>query len=196
MQKLIVNHIDKLFVSNDASTILKEINVHHPAANLINMAAQVQNDEHGDGTNFVVTLSGELLSQAEKCIKKGVHPGDVVKGFELAYEETKKLLESQIAFKVEDMKDEKVLKIIESTLASKQPSYYKFFSQLVYQACLSITQDTKPRFNADSLRVCKILGGDVEDSHVIRGFVINRVLETPNKELVEDAKVAVYRCPF
>ena len=56
------------------------------------MAAQVQNDEHGDGTNFVVTLSGELLNQAEKCIKKGVYPGDVVKGFELAYEETKNLL--------------------------------------------------------------------------------------------------------
>ncbi len=86
MQKLIVNHIDKLFVSNDASTILKEINVNHPAANLVNMAAQVQNDEHGDGTNFVVTLAGELLSQSEKCIKKGVHPGDVVKGMELAFE--------------------------------------------------------------------------------------------------------------
>lgn len=119
MQKLIVNHIDKLFVSNDASTILKEINVNHPAANLINMSAQVQNDEHGDGTNFVVTLSGELLNQAEKCIKKGVHPNDVVKGFELAFEEIKKLLLGQIAFKVEDLKDEKVLKIIESTLASK-----------------------------------------------------------------------------
>ncbi len=81
-----MNHIDKLFVSNDASTILKEINVNHPAANLVNMAAQVQNDEHGDGTNFVVTLAGELLSQAEKCIKKGVHPGDVVRGIELAFE--------------------------------------------------------------------------------------------------------------
>ena len=56
------------------------------------MAAQVQNDEHGDGTNFVVTLCGELLNQAEKCIKKGVHPSDVVKGYELAFEEIKKLL--------------------------------------------------------------------------------------------------------
>lgn len=139
MQKLVVNHIDKLFVTNDASTILKEINVHHPAANLINMGAQVQNDEHGDGTNFVVTFCGELLSQAERCIKKGVHPGDIVKGFEQAFEETKKLIKDQIAFKVEDMKDEKVLKIIESTLASKQPNYFKFFSQLIHEACLSIT---------------------------------------------------------
>lgn len=125
------------------------------------MGAQVQNDEHGDGTNFVVTLTGELLNQAEKCIKKGVHPGDVVKGFELAFEELKKLIKTQISFKVENMKDEKVLKIIESTLASKQPSYFKYFSKLIHEACTSITRDTVPRFNSDSLRVCKILGGDV-----------------------------------
>lgn len=94
------------------------------------------------------------------------------------------------------MKDEKVLRIIESTLAPKLPSHYKYFSKIVHDACLSITKDVSPRFNADSLRVCKILGGDVEDSHVIKGFVINRVLETPNIELVENAKVVVYRCPF
>jgi hypothetical protein len=59
------------------------------------------------------------------------------------------------------MRDEKVLKIIESTLASKLPSHYKYFSKLVHDACVSITKDIHPKFNADSLRVCKILGGDV-----------------------------------
>lgn len=62
MQKLIVNHIDKIFVSNDASTILQEINVHHPAANLIVLASKMQKDEFGDNTNYVVTLAGELIS--------------------------------------------------------------------------------------------------------------------------------------
>lgn len=92
MQKLIVNHIDKIFVSNDASTILKEINVHHPAANLINMAAQVQNEEHGDGTNFVVTLAGEILSQSEKYIREGLHPSEIIKGLEIALEKSKELI--------------------------------------------------------------------------------------------------------
>lgn len=64
------------------------------------MGAGVQNDEHGDGTNFVITFTGELLSQAEKCIRMGVHPGDVVKGFELAFDEVKKIIESQVAFEV------------------------------------------------------------------------------------------------
>lgn len=62
MNKLVVNHIDKLFVTNDANTILQEINVHHPAANLIAMAAQIQKADFGDNTNYVVTLAGELLS--------------------------------------------------------------------------------------------------------------------------------------
>lgn len=81
-------------------------------------------------------------------------------------------------------------------MASKMPTTYKLFSKLIHDACVSITKDVSPRFNSDSLRVCKILGGDVNDSHVIKGFVVNRVLETPNIELVEDAKVVVYRCPF
>ena len=71
----------------------------------------------------------------------GVHPGDVVKGFELAFEEIKKLIESQIVLKIEDLKDEKVLRIIESTLASKLPNNFKYFSKLIHEACLSITKD-------------------------------------------------------
>ena len=58
MKKLIVNHIDKIFVTNDASTILSEINVHHPAANLIVMAVKMQKEDFGDNTNYVVTLAG------------------------------------------------------------------------------------------------------------------------------------------
>lgn len=196
MQKLIVNHIDKIFVSNDASTILKEINVHHPAANLINMAAQVQNEEHGDGTNFVVTLAGELLNQSEKYIREGLHPTEIVKGLEIAFEKIKELIKQQVVLEINDIKEENTIKVIESVLASKQPNYYQLFSKLVYEACVQITKQSSPRFESDNLRVCKILGGNVEDSKVVKGFVINRVLETSNIELVENAKVAVYKCPF
>lgn len=97
---------------------------------------------------------------------------------------------------IKDIKDEKTLKVIESSLASKQPIYYKFFSNLVFNACKMITRENSPRFDADNLRVCKILGGDIEDSLVVKGFVINRVLETPGIESIEKAKVAVYKCPF
>lgn len=62
MSKLVVNHIDKLFITNNTHTILSEINVHHPAANLMFMAQRAQKDDYGDNTNYVVTLAGELLS--------------------------------------------------------------------------------------------------------------------------------------
>lgn len=73
MNKLVVNHIDKLFVTNDANTILSEINVHHPAANLMVLASKMQKDDFGDNTNYVVTFSGELLSQAEILLRSGLH---------------------------------------------------------------------------------------------------------------------------
>ncbi len=160
------------------------------------MAAQVQNQEHGDGTNFVVTLAGEILNQAEQYIRDGLHPGEIIKGLEISLKEIKELIKSQIALEIKEITNEETIKIIESTLASKQPIYYKFFSKLVFDACKMITRPESPRFDADNLRVCKILGGDIEDSQVFKGFVINRTLETQNIQLLENPKVAVYKCPF
>lgn len=67
---------------------------------------------------------------------------------------------------------------------------------MIYDACRTITRKDSPRFNEDSLRVCKIMGAGIEDSMMVKGFVINRGFETGHKERVEKAKVIVYRCPF
>ena len=61
LNKMVINHLDKLFVTSDAATIIKESDVHHPAANMVKMAAKMQENECGDGTNFVLTLAGELM---------------------------------------------------------------------------------------------------------------------------------------
>lgn len=89
-----------------------------------------------------------------------------------------------------------MLRIIESVMAPKMPSYYKFLSQLTLDACQVITENEGKTFNEDSLRVCKIMGASIEDSLVIKGFVINRGLESNGKDYLEKAKVVVYRCPF
>jgi T-complex protein 1 subunit theta len=132
---LIVNHIDKIFVSNDAATILQEINVHHPAANLIVLASKMQKDDFGDNTNYVVTLAGELISQAESLLKMGLHPSDIVQGFEIGLKKCIEILESQVSVTVTNPKDEVALSVIESVLASKLPNNYKFFAKLVYDGC-------------------------------------------------------------
>lgn len=197
MKKLVVNHLDKIFVTNDAATILREIEVHHPAAKLIAMAAMMQKEDHGDFTNYVVTLAGELLNQAEILIRTGLHPSDVISGYELALEATLELLTTKVSLDIKDVKtDDKVVNVLESTLAPKIPTYYRFFSKLLTQACRTLTSENGRSFVGENLRLVKILGGNLEQSEFVNGFVIPRYPESTGKEVVEKAKVVVYNVPF
>lgn len=81
---MVINHIDKLIITSDAATIVREIEVQHPAAKMIAMAAEMQEKEAGDGSNFVMVFCGELMQQAENLIKEGLHPSDILTGFEIA----------------------------------------------------------------------------------------------------------------
>ena len=89
---MVVNHIEKTFVTSDAATILKELEVQHPAAKMVVMASKMQEDECGDGTNFVVTFAGELLSHAENLIRMGLHPSQIITGYEEALKKALSLL--------------------------------------------------------------------------------------------------------
>ena len=88
MNKMVINHLDKLFVTSDAAVIVRELEVAHPAAKLLVMAAQAQEHEIGDGTNFVVTFGGELLGNAEELIRDGLHPSEIIEGYEKALGKT------------------------------------------------------------------------------------------------------------
>lgn len=81
---MIVNHLEKLFVTNDAATIIRELDVVHPAAKLLVMASQQQESEVGDNTNLVIVLAGELLQKAESLLRLGLHPSEVIQGYEIA----------------------------------------------------------------------------------------------------------------
>merc|ERR1719219_1034593 len=84
MNKIIVNHIEKLFVTNEAATIIREMEVQHPAAKMIVLASMQQEEEAGDATNFVLLLAGALLKHAEKLLKNGLALTEITKGYELA----------------------------------------------------------------------------------------------------------------
>ena len=104
---MIVNHLEKIFVTSDAATIMQEvappfkylfntlfqIEVQHPAAKMLVMASKMQENECGDGTSFVIALGGELLTQAEILIKMGLHPSQILIGYEKATEKVQELLE-------------------------------------------------------------------------------------------------------
>jgi len=109
-KKLIVNHLGKTLVSSDCATIVRELEVVHPAAQMVAMAAKAQESEMGDGTNFVVSLAGELLALADTLLRQGFHTSEVVKGYELAYAECmQKILPALVAKEAGDPRDEKAM---------------------------------------------------------------------------------------
>lgn len=93
--KMIINHLEKLFVTNDAATIIRELDVVHPAAKLMVMASQQQESELGDNTNLVIVFAGELLQKAADLLKLGLHPSEVVQGYELARDRALAILEGK-----------------------------------------------------------------------------------------------------
>ena len=91
---MVINHLERLFVTSDAATIIRETDIHHPAAKMIAQAAKMQENECGDCTNLLISLAGELLTQAEGLIKMGLHPSEILIGYEKAADKTLALLES------------------------------------------------------------------------------------------------------
>ena len=91
---MVINHLDKLFVTSDAATIIRESDIHHPAAKMIAMAAQMQEKECGDGSNLVLSFAGELMVQAQSLLQMGLHPSEILIGYEKAGDFLNKELEN------------------------------------------------------------------------------------------------------
>jgi len=198
MNKMLINHLDKIFVTSDTATLLKELEVAHPAAKIMTMAAHMQEAEVGDGSNLVIILIGELLANAEELILQGLHPSDIIAGYTKAYRKCLELLESpDLVVERFDGKDienkEKVARALLSPMASKQYGYEHFLAPLVAEACMAVMPKNPFNFQVDNVRVVKILGGTLRESEVINGMVIPYPTLGSIKR-IENAKVAVFTC--
>lgn len=196
MRKMIINHLDKIFVTSDAATILKESEVNHPAAKMITMAAKMQEQEFGDGTNLVITLAGELLAQAESLIKMGLHPSQIVLGYEQALKKALEVLEKLPVTEFSDYRSiEETSKFLRACIGSKLAGYEDFFTKIISEACVKSLPVNPKNFEVEFVRVAKLLGSNVLDSFVIGGLLITRGSETSIHK-VTNPKIAVYSCPF
>lgn len=192
--KLIVNHLEKLFVTSDAATIIRELDIIHPSAKLLVMASQAQEAEMGDGTNFVLLFAAELLKQAESLLKLGLHPSEIVVGYEVALKKAVELLKTLAIDQIDDLCDSiQVKKLILPVLMAKQYGHETVLSPLVVSAISHVMPKNPKEFNVDNIRVVKILGGSILDSKLVKGMVFGREPETDKKSMTE-AKVAVYTC--
>jgi len=197
-KKLIVNHLGKTLVSSDCATIVRELEVVHPAAQMVAMAAKAQENEMGDGTNFVVSFAGELLALADSLLRQGFHTSEVVKGYELAYAECMStILPSLVAKEAGDPRSVPAMADVASfAVGSKHEGLEDVLAELVGKACVSVMKPPPgpASLKADSVRVAKVRGGDARAaSCVVRGLLVMRDTETSVK-VAKNAKVVVYGC--
>ncbi|XP_071071016.1 T-complex protein 1 subunit theta isoform X1 [Dasypus novemcinctus] len=195
MNKMVINHLEKLFVTNDAATILRELEVQHPAAKMIVMASHMQEQEVGDGTNFVLVFAGALLELAEELLRIGLSVSEVIEGYEIACRKAHEILPDLVCCSAKNLRDvDEVSSLLHTSIMSKQYGNEVFLAKLIAQACVSIFPDSG-HFNVDNIRVCKILGSGVYSSSVLHGMVFKKETEG-DVTSVKDAKIAVYSCPF
>ncbi|NXK46374.1 TCPQ protein, partial [Chauna torquata] len=199
MNKMVINHLEKLFVTNEAATILRELEVQHPAAKMLVMASHMQEQEVGDGTNFVLVFAGVLLELAEDLLRMGLSVSEasyiVIEGYEKACKKALEILLDLVCCSVKNLRDvEEVASLLHTSVMSRQYGNESFLSKLIAQACVSILPDSG-HFNVDNIRVCKIVGAGISASSVLHGMVFKKETEG-DVTSVKDAKIAVYSCPF
>ncbi|KAI6716149.1 hypothetical protein JHW43_001407 [Diplocarpon mali] len=194
--KIVINHLQKMILTSDAATILRELDVVHPAAKLVVMASQQQEAEMGDATNLVIVLAGELLRKAEDLLRMGLKTSDVIRGYELAQNFALEELENLVVDRVEDIRSQPELsKAIRTVVASKQSGSEDFLADMVAEAVLAVLPKNPVNFNVDNIRVVKIMGGSLEQSRVVKGMVFGREPDGSVKKAVR-AKVGVFSCPI
>jgi len=194
MDKMLVDSMGDVVITNDGVTILKEIDVEHPAAKMMVEVAKTQDTEVGDGTTTAVVLAGELLKNAEALLEQNVHPTVIASGYRLAAEKAKEILD-EIAEPI-DLEDEETLKKIASTaLSSKSASMAKeHLSEIAVKAVKKIVEEIEGRryVDMDSIQIVKKQGGAIDDTELIDGIIIDKEKVHPGMpSLVKDAKIAL-----
>eukprot|EP00916_Digyalum_oweni_P004824 GHVL01008653.1.p1 GENE.GHVL01008653.1~~GHVL01008653.1.p1 ORF type:complete len:546 (+),score=96.77 GHVL01008653.1:52-1689(+) len=195
MNKLIVNQLSKQYVTSDAACMVTELDVVHPAAKLLVMAAKMQEVEFGDGTNSVIMLAGELLTQAEHLIKMGLHTADIIRGYEIASKLSLEYLRDCVSWTANMRKLEDIEKAVSSVVSAKQYGLQNLLSPLIAEATMSVMPPEGKTFDAENIRVSKITGGSMSNSLVVHGMVVDKdTLGVVKRK--ENCKVAVFSCDF
>jgi len=194
MDKMLVSDLGDIVITNDGATILEEMNVDHPAAKLMVEIAKTQDKEVGDGTTTSVVLAGNLLYRAGELIGQGIHPTVIIKGFELASSKADKVLDS-VSGPVGSKDKEILSKIALVSMGSKgigSDDEKAKIGQLVTDAVMQVSQevDGKSRVDLDFIKIEKKAGGEVMDTELIRGVLVDKeIVHAGMPKTIKDAKL-------
>jgi thermosome len=201
MDKMLVSSIGDVTITNDGATILKEIEVEHPAAKMMVEISKATDNEVGDGTTSTVVLAGSLLEKAEELVDKKVHPTVIVEGFKKASQKSIDTLK-EVAVKVNPQDKAFLNKIARTSMASKMVSTYaQDLSNIVVDAILAVSEkvgeDDKARIDIDNIKVEKKSGGSVQDTQIIHGIVLDKeVVHGGMPKQIHNAKIALVNSPL
>jgi thermosome len=196
MDKMLVDSLGDVVITNDGVTILKEMDVEHPAAKMIIEVAKTQDDEVGDGTTTAVVIAGELLKRAEELLDQDVHPTVIAKGYRLAAEKAIEVLDN-IAISIDVGDDETLKKIAATAVTGKHAEYaVEHLADIIVRAVKRIAERTERGYeiDEDNIKLEKMQGGTIEDTELIEGIIIDKEVVHPSMpKRVRDAKIAVLK---
>ncbi|MFW6186061.1 MAG: thermosome subunit beta [Halobacteriota archaeon] len=192
MDKMVVDSLGDITVTNDGVTILKEMDVEHPAAKMVIEVAKTQENEVGDGTTTAVVIGGELLKKAEELLDQDIHPTLIARGYRLAVDKAKEVID-EVATPV-SRNDEEILKRIASTAMTGKGAEVAVekLSDISVKAVNSIAEEGEDGIEADTdfIKVEKKHGGDAESTDLINGIVIDKEIVNPSMpKKTESAKI-------
>ena len=194
LDKMLVVSLGDVTITNDGATILKEIDVQHPAAKMMVEISKTMDNEVGDGTTSSVVFGGALLAKAEELLKKDVHSSVIVEGYQAASEKALEIL-SEIAKKIQSDDRESLLKIAKTSMQSKLISEDSDpLSKIVVDAVMKIAakKDQKFTVDLDNVKVEKKSGGSIQDTQLIKGIVLDKeVVHSGMPTKIQTAKIAL-----
>ena len=196
MDKMLVDSLGDVTITNDGATILKEIDVQHPAAKMMVEVAKSVDNEVGDGTTSSVVFTGALLAKAEELINKDVHPSVIVDGYTVASEQALKILQ-KLAVKVDVNDKQQLQKIARTSMDSKlvsddSPSLSQIVVDSTKQVAEKIGDHEGLKVDLDNIKVEKKAGGSMGDTKLIKGIVLDKeVVHAGMPKSVEGARIAL-----
>ena len=194
MDKMLVDSLGDVTITNDGATILKEIDVQHPAAKMLVEISKTTDNEVGDGTTSAVVLAGALLEHAESLITQEVHPTIIVDGYRKAAKKAKQFLDN-MAEKVPANDKSTLLKIAKTSMQTKlvRKDSDKL-AEMVVKAILSVAEKTNEKYavDIDDIKVEKKPGSSINESSIIRGIVLDKeIVHSGMPKKITDGKIAL-----
>jgi len=194
MDKMLVDSMGDVVITNDGATILKEIDVEHPAAKMIVEVAKAQDEECGDGTTTAVILTGELLKSAGELLDQNIHPTVITRGYQMATEKAVEIL-NKIAIPIKTGDKATLKDIAMTSMASKGASSAKeMLANVVVESVTSVAEkiDGNTVVDLDNIQVQKKQGGTIQDTEIIKGIILDkeRVHEGMPRQ-TKNAKIAL-----